>query len=48
MLPAPRAQLDLGALSSAVGDGFLLNGLHDLRVLGWGGESSQILPALPP
>lgn len=41
-------QLDLGALTSAVGDRFLLNGLDYLRVLTADGRTSQILPALPP
>ena len=41
-------RLDLGALTSAAGDRFFLNGLNYLRVLTADGRTSQILPALPP
>ena len=42
------AKIDLGALTSAVGDRFFIDGLHYKRVLTADGRSSEILPALPP
>lgn len=42
------AQIDLRALTSAVGDRFFVNGLDYLRVLTADGRSAEVLPALPP